>query len=179
MEVRKLTWLMHLPLRQRKAEVGQDCDPGMSPVGPLGMEELEQFCSSELSQQSFAPSQIQDGWMHAVVFKQFWSSWVVFGAVDKSFNKFTYIPWQKIADAVKWYIIMDFTCYCCRFRDWTINSNSISTLNSSCKFYLWFYYSFVLGNAFHRTHQGNQDPCRIENCIWINIYYNILDGKFN
>ena len=34
----------------------------------------EQFCASELSQQSLAPSQIHDGWMQAVVLAQFCSS---------------------------------------------------------------------------------------------------------
>ena len=59
---------MHLPLRQRKADAGQG---GMPLDEPFDTVKLEQFCSSELSQQSLAPSQIQDGWIQAVVFSQF------------------------------------------------------------------------------------------------------------
>lgn len=65
--------VMHLPLPQRKADGGHDAS---SPMGvelfrALPPDVDEQFCSSELSQQSFAPSHIHDGWMQAVVFLQF------------------------------------------------------------------------------------------------------------
>ena len=70
---------MHLPLAHRKAVGGHDIveeeeEDGLevlaAAAAPLDGDTAAldvQFCSSELSQQSLAPSQIHDGWMQAVV----------------------------------------------------------------------------------------------------------------